>query len=208
MAIWLRRLRPRQSRTPDLRDGTLQPALSVLNPAEPEWIRVPPSPSRDRGFVRVAVPWASRLTPHGRRAPARQDIPSTRRSTRPRRPRPGDAQRILLSRLAAPLRQRPHRLNVSLDTLKDEKFVHIARARLQEVWAGLTQPKRPVRPRKINMVGSRRERRRGRRLRVSPPSVLELRSSNHAARRGRDLAREQVVPGRRDPRDGSTQMAD
>lgn len=62
---------------------------------------------------------------------------------------------ILLRKLARPLKEAGlHRLNVSLDTLRGERFVHIARRDgFQETWAGLEEADRAgFRPIKINMV--------------------------------------------------------
>jgi cyclic pyranopterin phosphate synthase len=62
---------------------------------------------------------------------------------------------ILLKRLAGPLREAGlRRLNVSLDTLRGEKFVHIARRDgFRETWEGLLEADRVgFRPLKVNMV--------------------------------------------------------
>ena len=62
---------------------------------------------------------------------------------------------ILLRKLAQPLRDAGlHRLNISLDTLKGEKFVHIARRDgFRETWEGIEAADRAgFRPLKINMV--------------------------------------------------------
>jgi len=62
---------------------------------------------------------------------------------------------ILLRTLAGPLREAGlHRLNISLDTLRGEKFVHIARRDgFAETWRGIEEADRVgFRPLKINMV--------------------------------------------------------
>jgi len=62
---------------------------------------------------------------------------------------------ILLDRLAEPLRAAGlHRLNISLDTLRGEKFVHIARREgYERIWDGVHAADRAgFRPLKINMV--------------------------------------------------------
>src|SRR6185295_1312840 len=62
---------------------------------------------------------------------------------------------ILLSKLARPLREAGlTRLNISLDTLRGEKFVHIARRDgFRETWEGIEEADRAgFRPLKINMV--------------------------------------------------------
>jgi len=60
-----------------------------------------------------------------------------------------------LAELAVPLREAGlHRLNVSLDTLRGERFVHLARREgFDKVWAGLDAAGRAgFRPLKVNMV--------------------------------------------------------
>ncbi len=62
---------------------------------------------------------------------------------------------VLLRKLARPLKEAGlHRLNVSLDTLRGERFVHIARRDgFRETWEGLLEADRAgFRPLKINMV--------------------------------------------------------
>jgi cyclic pyranopterin phosphate synthase len=62
---------------------------------------------------------------------------------------------ILLRKLAGPLREAGlHRLNISLDTLRGEKFVHITRREgFRETWEGIEAADRAgFRPLKINMV--------------------------------------------------------
>src|SRR5204863_9846251 len=62
---------------------------------------------------------------------------------------------ILLKKLAGPLREAGlQRLNISLDTLRGEKFVHIARRDgFRETWEGIEEADRAgFRPLNINMV--------------------------------------------------------
>jgi cyclic pyranopterin phosphate synthase len=62
---------------------------------------------------------------------------------------------ILLRKLARPLREAGlHRLNISLDTLRGEKFVHITRREgFRETWEGIEAADQAgFRPLKINMV--------------------------------------------------------
>jgi GTP 3',8-cyclase len=130
-------------------------------PAEPEWMpRADILSFEEIGrLVRVAVSLGIsdfRLT--GGEPTSRKDLPALVRAIADV---PGvkdlalTTNGILLSRLAAPLRAAGlHRLNVSLDTLKGEKFVHIARRDgFKSVWEGLEAAEQAgFRPLKINMV--------------------------------------------------------
>ena len=130
-------------------------------PAEPEWMPRPEILTFEEieRIARVAVSLGItdfRLT--GGEPTARQDLPALVRRIADI---PGvkdlalTTNGILLSKLAAPLRAAGlHRLNVSLDTLKGEKFVHIARRDgFKSVWEGLeAAEKAGFRPLKINMV--------------------------------------------------------
>ena len=130
-------------------------------PAEPEWMPRPEILSFEEieRLVRLAASLGItdfRLT--GGEPTARQDLPELVRRVAAV---PGvkdlalTTNGILLAKLAVPLREAGlHRLNVSLDTLKDEKFVHIARRDgFKSVWAGLEAAERAgFRPLKINMV--------------------------------------------------------
>ena len=130
-------------------------------PAEPEWM-----PKADilrfeeiERLVRVAVSLGVtdfRLT--GGEPTSRKDLPELVRAIAAV---PGvkdlalTTNGILLSKLAAPLKAAGlHRLNVSLDTLRGEKFVHIARRDgFKSVWEGLAAAEAAgFRPLKINMV--------------------------------------------------------
>jgi cyclic pyranopterin phosphate synthase len=130
-------------------------------PAEPEWM---PQPEILRFeeigcLVRVAVSLGItefRLT--GGEPTARKDLPDLVRSVAST---PGvkdlamTTNGILLKKLAGPLREAGlHRLNISLDTLRGEKFVHIARRDgFRETWEGIQEADRAgFRPLKINMV--------------------------------------------------------
>jgi len=130
-------------------------------PAEPVWMPQPEILSFEEieRIVRVAVSLGItdfRIT--GGEPTARKDLPELIRRVSAV---PGlrdlamTTNGILLKRLARPLREAGlQRLNVSLDTLRGEKFVHIARRDgFKETWDGLEEADRAgFRPLKINMV--------------------------------------------------------
>jgi cyclic pyranopterin phosphate synthase len=130
-------------------------------PAEPEWMPQPEILSFEEigRIVRVAVSLGItdfRLT--GGEPTARKELPELVRrvaSTSGVRDLAMTTNGILLKRLAKPLREAGlHRLNISLDTLKGEKFVHIARRDgFRETWEGIEAADAAgFRPLKINMV--------------------------------------------------------
>jgi cyclic pyranopterin phosphate synthase len=130
-------------------------------PAEPEWMPQPQILSFEEieRLVRIAVSLGItdfRVT--GGEPTARKDLPELVRRIAAV---PGvrdlamTTNGILLSKLARPLREAGlHRLNVSLDTLKGEKFVHIARRDgFGRVMEGLEAAERSgFVPLKVNMV--------------------------------------------------------
>jgi cyclic pyranopterin phosphate synthase len=130
-------------------------------PAEPEWMPQPEILSFEEigRLVKVAVSLGItdfRIT--GGEPTARKDLPELVRRVVAA---PGvrdvalTTNGVLLKRLARPLKEAGlHRLNVSLDTLRGEKFVHLARREgLREVWEGIEEADRcGFRPLKINMV--------------------------------------------------------
>jgi cyclic pyranopterin phosphate synthase len=130
-------------------------------PAEPEWMPRPEILSFEEieRLVRIAAGLgiaAVRIT--GGEPTARRGLPDLVRRLAAV---PGirdlamTTNGMLLSKLAAPLRAAGlQRMNVSLDTLRGEKFVHIARREgFRQVWEGLEAADRAgFRPLKINMV--------------------------------------------------------
>jgi cyclic pyranopterin phosphate synthase len=130
-------------------------------PAHPEWMPQPEILSFEEivRLARVAVSLGItdfRIT--GGEPTARKELPELVRALAAV---PGvrdlamTTNGILLDRLAAPLRAAGlHRLNVSLDTLQGEKFVHLARRDgFRQTWEGLEAADRAgFRPIKINMV--------------------------------------------------------
>ena len=130
-------------------------------PADPEWMPQPEILSFEEieRIVRVAASLGItdfRVT--GGEPTARRDLPELIRRLAAT---PGvkdlamTTNGILLKKLARPLREAGlHRLNVSLDTLRGEKFVHIARRDgFKETWEGIEEADRAgFRPLKINMV--------------------------------------------------------
>lgn len=130
-------------------------------PAEPEWMPQPEILSFEEieRLVRTAVSLGItdfRLT--GGEPTARKDLPLLVRRLAAL---PGvkdlamTTNGILLSKLAVPLREAGlQRLNVSLDTLQGEKFVHLARRDgFAQVWEGLAAAESAgFRPLKVNMV--------------------------------------------------------
>lgn len=130
-------------------------------PAEPEWIPQPEVLSFEEleRIVRVGVTLGItdfRLT--GGEPTARKDLPELVRLIA-RTPGVRDlamtTNGMLLGKLAGPLREAGlSRLNVSLDTLRGEKFVHITRREgFQRTWEGIEAADRAgFRPLKINMV--------------------------------------------------------
>lgn len=130
-------------------------------PAKPEWLPRPEILSFEEieRLVRVAISLGIgefRLT--GGEPTARQGIVDLVRRLAAM---PGvrdlamTTNGILLRELAGPLREAGlKRLNVSLDTLKGEKFVHLARREgFRRVWEGLLEADRVgFRPLKVNMV--------------------------------------------------------
>jgi cyclic pyranopterin phosphate synthase len=130
-------------------------------PAEPEWMPQPEILSFEEigRLVKVAVSLGItdfRIT--GGEPTARKDLPELVRRVVAA---PGvrdvalTTNGVLLKRLARPLKEAGlHRLNVSLDTLRGEKFVHLARREgFREVWEGIEEADRcGFRPLKINMV--------------------------------------------------------
>ncbi len=130
-------------------------------PAHPEWMPRPEIMSFEEieRLVRIAVSLGItdfRIT--GGEPTARRDLPVLIRritSVPGVRDTAMTTNGILLSRLARPLREAGlGRVNVSLDTLRGERFVHIARREgFREVWAGLEEADRAgFRPIKVNMV--------------------------------------------------------
>lgn len=130
-------------------------------PAHPEWMAQPEIMSFEEieRLVRIAVSLGItdfRIT--GGEPTARKDLPGLVRRLAAV---PGvkdlamTTNGILLKKLARPLREAGlHRLNVSLDTLRGEKFVHIARRDgFRRTWEGIEEADREgFRPLKINMV--------------------------------------------------------
>ncbi len=130
-------------------------------PAEPEWMPQPEILTFEEieRLVRIAVSLGIRdfrLT--GGEPTARRELPELVRRLAAL---PGlrdlamTTNGILLKKLAQPLRDAGlHRLNISLDTLKGEKFVHLARRDgFRETWEGIEAADRAgFRPLKINMV--------------------------------------------------------
>jgi len=130
-------------------------------PAEPEWMPQPEILTFEEieRLARVAVSLGIRdfrLT--GGEPTARKELPELVRRLAAI---PGlrdlamTTNGILLKKLARPLREAGlHRLNISLDTLKGEKFVHIARRDgFRETWEGIEAADQAgFRPLKINMV--------------------------------------------------------
>lgn len=130
-------------------------------PAEPQWLPRPEIMTFEEieRIVRIAVSLGIeefRLT--GGEPTARRDLPVlVRRIVGV----PGvrdvslTTNGLLLGRLARPLWDAGlRRINISLDTLREEKFVHIARREgFRETWAGIEEADRTgFRPLKINMV--------------------------------------------------------
>jgi len=130
-------------------------------PAEPEWMPQPEILTFEEieRLARVAVSLGIRdfrLT--GGEPTARKELPELVRRLAAI---PGlrdlamTTNGILLKKLARPLREAGlQRLNISLDTLKGEKFVHIARRDgFRETWEGIEAADQAgFRPLKINMV--------------------------------------------------------
>src|SRR6185295_405115 len=130
-------------------------------PAEPEWMPQPEILTFEEieRLARVAVSLGIsdfRLT--GGEPTARRELPDLVRRVAAV---PGvkdlamTTNGILLKKLARPLKEAGlHRLNISLDTLRGEKFVHIARRDgFRETWEGIEEADRAgFRPLKINMV--------------------------------------------------------
>ncbi len=130
-------------------------------PAEPEWMPQPEILTYEEieRIVRLAVSLGItdfRIT--GGEPTARKDVPELVRRLAAV---PGvrdlamTTNGILLKRLARPLREAGlHRLNVSLDTLRGEKFVHLARREgFGAVMEGIEEAERAgFRPLKVNMV--------------------------------------------------------
>jgi cyclic pyranopterin phosphate synthase len=130
-------------------------------PAVPEWLPQPEILTFEEieRIVRIAVSLGItdfRIT--GGEPTARKDLPDLVRRVASV---PGvldlamTTNGILLKRLARPLREAGlHRLNVSLDTLKGEKFVHIARRDgFRQTWEGIEEAEAAgFRPLKVNMV--------------------------------------------------------
>jgi len=130
-------------------------------PAEPEWMPQPEILTFEEieRLARVAVTLGIRdfrLT--GGEPTARKELPELVRRLAAI---PGlrdlamTTNGILLKKLARPLREAGlQRLNISLDTLKGEKFVHIARRDgFRETWEGIEAADQAgFRPLKINMV--------------------------------------------------------
>jgi len=130
-------------------------------PAHPEWMPQPEILTFEEieRLARVAVSLGIgefRIT--GGEPTARRDLPALIRSLAAV---PGvrdlamTTNGILLKQLAVPLREAGlHRLNVSLDTLRGEKFVHLARRDgFRQTWEGIEAADRAgFRPLKINMV--------------------------------------------------------
>jgi GTP 3',8-cyclase len=130
-------------------------------PADPEWMPQPEILTFEEieRIVRVAVTLGItdfRIT--GGEPTARKDLPSLIRrvaSTPGVKDVAMTTNGILLKKLALPLKEAGlHRLNVSLDTLRGEKFVHIARRDgFRETWEGIEEADRAgFRPLKINVV--------------------------------------------------------
>jgi cyclic pyranopterin phosphate synthase len=130
-------------------------------PAEPEWMPQPEILTFEEleRIARVAVSLGItdfRIT--GGEPTARRDLPELVRrlaSVPGVRDLAMTTNGILLTRLAAPLREAGlHRLNVSLDTLSGEKFVHLARRDgFRQTWEGIEAADRAgFTPLKINMV--------------------------------------------------------
>ena len=130
-------------------------------PSEPEWMPQPEILSFEEieRLARVAVSLGItefRIT--GGEPTARKDLPELVRRVAAI---PGvrdlamTTNGILLGKLARPLREAGlKRLNVSLDTLRGEKFIHIARRDgFRQTWEGIEEADRVgFRPLKINMV--------------------------------------------------------
>ncbi|HVR85246.1 MAG TPA: GTP 3',8-cyclase MoaA [Planctomycetota bacterium] len=130
-------------------------------PAEPVWMPQPEILTFEEieRLVRIAVSLGIRdfrLT--GGEPTARKELPQLVRSLAAV---PGvrdlamTTNGILLKKLAGPLRDAGlHRLNISLDTLRGEKFVHLARRDgFRQTWEGIEAADRAgFRPLKINMV--------------------------------------------------------
>lgn len=130
-------------------------------PAEPEWMPQPEILTFEEieRLARVAVSLGIRdfrLT--GGEPTARKELPELVRRLAAI---PGlrdlamTTNGILLKKLARPLREAGlQRLNISLDTLKGEKFIHIARRDgFRETWEGIEAADQAgFRPLKINMV--------------------------------------------------------
>jgi cyclic pyranopterin phosphate synthase len=135
-------------------------------PAEPVWIPQPEVLTFEElaKIVRVAVSLGItdfRLT--GGEPTARKDLPDLVRliaGTPGVRDLAMTTNGMLLDRLAVPLREAGlQRLNISLDTLRGEKFVHISRREgFRRTWDGILAADRAgFRPLKINMVVIRGE---------------------------------------------------
>ncbi|HZE95448.1 MAG TPA: GTP 3',8-cyclase MoaA [Planctomycetota bacterium] len=130
-------------------------------PAEPEWFPQPEILTFEEieRLVRVAVSLGIRdFRITGGEPTARKDLPELIRRVAAV---PGVADLamttngILLKKLARPLRDAGlQRLNVSLDTLNGEKFVHLARRDgFRQTWEGIEEAERAgFSPLKINMV--------------------------------------------------------
>jgi cyclic pyranopterin phosphate synthase len=130
-------------------------------PAEPEWMPQPEILTFEEigRIVRVAVSLGItdyRIT--GGEPTARRNLPELIRrvaSTPGVKDLAMTTNGILLSKLAGPLRESGlRRLNISLDTLRGEKFIHIARRDgFRETWEGIEAADAAgFRPLKINMV--------------------------------------------------------
>src|SRR5579862_764218 len=130
-------------------------------PAHPEWMPQPEILTFEEleRLARVAVSLGIReFRVTGGEPTARRDLPELIRRLAAI---PGvrdlamTTNGILLTKLAAPLREAGlHRLNISLDTLQGEKFVHLARRDgFRQTWEGSEAADRAgFRPLKINMV--------------------------------------------------------
>jgi len=130
-------------------------------PAEPVWMPQPEILSFEEieRLVRIAVSLGIRdfrLT--GGEPTARKELPALVRrlaAVPGLRDLAMTTNGILLKKLAGPLREAGlQRLNISLDTLQGEKFVHLARRDgFRETWEGIEAADRAgFRPLKINMV--------------------------------------------------------
>ena len=130
-------------------------------PAEPEWLPRPEILTFEEieRIVRIAVSMGItefRIT--GGEPTARRDLPALVRGICAVEGVEDVAMTtngVLLKKLARPLRESGlRRLNISLDTLKGEKFVHLARREgFRAVWEGIEEADHAgFRPIKINMV--------------------------------------------------------